>query len=177
MASETESRQEIVGFSSSVIKCTELKKRVLHRLSKGEYEQLKSDLQSYELVGERLSQFFLQEGEEILKWSLIKAINAKPLNFLVESIPKITLLTVLSQKGFKILKSFLRAQVKLERLGWYDQEIEEVQVAKFKVLLAVNNKLITLFMEKVPGTYKKLYTETLMANFAAALEQVADSNF
>lgn len=183
MASEKEREQSSVPKSGSIsssffppeLKASAIKKRVLERFNKDEYEQLKADLLAYSLTGDKITNFFLQEGQAILRWSLIDAPSNEALKFLIETVSNQILRDVLKQDNSLLLRSFLRAQVDFERLGWYDQAIEEAQINKFKSLLHIDKESIANFVQENVAD-KNLCSDKVKANFENASKQFAENS-
>jgi hypothetical protein len=179
MASKKEKELNLRAASAAFflpkLKLADIKKNISMYFNKGEYKQLRNYLRACRLTKGQFAYFFLQEGHDILKWSLVNAVSDEPLKFLIETVPAPALLVVLSKNEYAIFKSFLRTQVGLEDLGWYDHEVEKIQTSKFKALLGLNKEAVTAFMEETAVvTDIALYSEHIRTNFAAALEQVAE---
>lgn len=152
----------------------EIKKRMIERLEKREYEGIKQDLELYRLTSEQISDFFLKEGPKLLTWSLIGALPEGPLQLWSEVISKDVFMSVLSNDNFSILRSFLKVQVELERKGWQTEEKEKGQIKVFSILLSVDANAISVFM-KENANDTSLISEKIKNNFAMALHQPAES--
>jgi hypothetical protein len=164
------------AFFPPKLKLADIKKNIFMHFKKDEYRELRNYLYACRLTKGQFAYFFLQEGHDILRWSLVNAVSDEPLKFLIETVPVPALLIVLSKNEYAVFKSFLRTQVGLEDLDWYDHEVEKIQISKFKALLGLNKEAVTTFMEETAVvTDIALYSEHIRANFAVALEQVAES--
>ncbi len=130
------------------INYADIKKRVLKRFSNNEYDQLDQDLLSYNLNKSFISDFFRQEGFTILRFALIDALDTRPMEFLCKNVPVDVLKDILSSQDYDILKSFLISQAGLEDLGWYDENVKERQIEKFKCLLKIDQEGVRYFMER-----------------------------
>jgi hypothetical protein len=162
------------GFFPPELKSSDIRKRVLQRFSRHEYKQLRQDLLNYGLTEQGISDFFLKEGDVILRRSLVSSSSDQSLKFLIETVPVPAFQEVLRRDNFSVLRSFLYAQVGREQSGLYNQHVEEIHIEKFKVLLTVDRDAITGFI-KENAHNQHLYTDKIRIKVEKALNQLAES--
>ena len=76
-ADNSKPNQEAILFASQSKEYARLRHSALKKLIDKEYAQLKTALKSY--PANYIKDFFLQEGEVILLWTLMDAENTEPL--------------------------------------------------------------------------------------------------
>lgn len=153
------------------LKHADVKKLILTCFRKNEYKQLRNYLRNYHFTKGQFAYFFLQEeSSDILMWALINSTDNKALKFLIKTVPTLAIIAALNKNECQALRSFVRAQEDLERLGWYTPEIEKAQINKLKALLKINKEFIESFM--IENT--NLCTKNVQVNFRIALSQFTE---
>ena len=147
-----------------------IKTRIWERLKKGESKELATDLASYRLTPERVSDFFSKEGPSLLRRALNSTSDNKPLKFLIERFPK-EVLKILTDNDYAIFRAFLRVRVALEQEeGDNEEEASKDQVGKFEALLSIDGAvaIFSIFMKKNEGD-KTILSENILGNFNSVL--------
>lgn len=137
-------------------------KKVMNAVQTGNIEQLRFLFVQYgrDIVNE----FFLKEGFGILKWSIAYVKDSSVFDFFVSNLPIKMLRTFLRENDYEIIESFLMAEAGKEMFNQFVQR--ENRIAKFKLLLKIDEESIKWFMTKHSGD--KYVTEKIKDDFKTA---------
>ena len=145
-----------------------LKKHILKLLQTEKYDQLRQDIAQKEEEGLNIPEFFdSEQGFSIFHFFVSTYPNSKPMAFICNLIPKTILDNFLTLKNNLIVKHFLAFEGAGEELKIFDEERKIVQVEKFKMLLRINAKFMTEFIQKMM-LENSLVTKTIQENFEIA---------
>lgn len=125
---ESDLKQQNQRYSSRI------KKMILHSLNENKYEEVKSYISNYTQEG--INDFYRQEGNEILSWSIIHAKSYDPLNFLLKELPSEINHLFLKNNNFSIIETFLISSSRLDKYGRFDEERKKTFITKFRLLLS-----------------------------------------
>ena len=113
---------------------TKFRKEWLEHSSKNEYSQLKQKIEKYSQQGGTLEKFFLREGRLILSWALIDVENINALEFIIEHIPQELIKTILKENSYRLLRSFLLVENRLEVEQKINSKQLQDRIQKIKLL-------------------------------------------
>jgi hypothetical protein len=140
----------------------QIKKKILIRFSKNEYEQLQQELQHYDLTKKDIEDLFRAKGNAILGWAVIFGQNSEALKFLVRNVPNAILKELFSENDYEMLKTFCLKEKGLEVRGFYNENSKNTQIEKFKLFLEIDAKGVLKIIETSP------ITENIKQNFLIA---------
>lgn len=166
-------------FARGKLKPVDIMKEVIVYLKQDKYEDLTHALSEKGFLQEdKLRKFFLKKGVPILSWALNTASSGRPLRFLAgenSCVPKDILPTVLQERDFTALCTFLRTQAGMEDDQTCTLETKALQIEKFKILLQVDSAAMEGFMQKNSNN-PHLLTKTIQDNFEQAREQLKEDS-
>jgi hypothetical protein len=145
------STKENLVFSPMVVAkphVSTLRKKWLEYTSKGEYEQLQLELESYQQKGGNIRAFFDKEGEVILNWALIGEPSIKALKFIIQHISKESIQIKLEQDNYSLLRVFLLGRSCQEQHQQCDSEYFKKFCDKIKLLLILKPEGIKNFLKE-----------------------------
>ena len=112
-----------------------MRKDVFRCVKEGKYEEIKTYLQYHQ----EMEAFYKKEGRSIFSWALINALNAEPLNYLVNEIPSSIAIEMLTRNNFSVLTDFLGGHKLMEKYGSSTKVGVDTVVEKLNIILKMNN--------------------------------------
>ena len=160
---------ELIFSQSSNVRLdyTKMKKTILRRFANEEFDRLDQELAAYKLSRSDILGFFSEEGQPIFNSAMSGCASELPLQFLYDHVPVECLKMILEKESYKILSTFLQNQAYIESLGWYNGNVKENQIKKFKFLLSIDKDGVIDFMKQ--NENQPYMTTEIKENFSIVL--------
>jgi hypothetical protein len=148
-----------------------MRKKIIEFFNYNKYDDLKNLLIIHK---HDLETFFLIEGSIILNWAVIQSEDNKALLFLCHNIPQDLLQKALKKDAYYIIKTFLQIESASEGSEFDIPQRQELQREKFKLLLSIDPKNVSEFMEK--NASQEFSTAKIKLNFARIVSENKEQN-
>ena len=139
------------NYSQKARRFALIKKKFLDRLNQGDFEEIKYYLRNSN--ESETEEFFRMEGYGIFFGALINASSCKPLDFLINNVPKNIVELIIKKDNFDLLGSFLGGYNLMVKYGKNDQEEDDLAISKTKLLISLKDQEIHKFIESNCGSW------------------------